>query len=620
LIFAIAATSAAGPLNLNVVYPKPDQNIAAVDSTFIFGSVEPGSILSINDNPIDVHRGGGWLAFLPMHPGIFDFFLRAVKDSITDTLTLTVYLPELPDYSYDSLYLSPGSFKPSSPLWVMAGDRVDVSFSGTPYCNAFCLIENTGDTIPMKEALPQNYYWGRSVFDDAGELLPGVPDSLLIRGIYEGSFDVPDIDDDSLRLIYHIYPPSLNQMIEMLRNDRDFRFKALSFRNMATFVPVKVDTSRAIRVLPQNIHTVVELTDSITVIRSGPRKGYIYIHQPAGIRAELAGKDGKWLKLKLSEYQYGWIPDTAAVILPPGTIPPHSYISSIRSRSLDDRVSIEVSTSAKHPFRIVENIDEKSITLFIYGADSDTDWIRYDSRDSLIDHIVWFQSEPGVYGLKIYLTSDRIWGYDGYYVGNKLHFDIRKFPSHTSDLYDIRFVIDPGHSLDDGAVGPTGLTEKEANLLIAKQLRKDLRREGAEVILTRSGDTSLPLYDRPKIAVREKADIFISIHNNALPDGTNPFVNNGVSTYYYHPHSAALARAVQHSMARSLGLNDIGWYYGNFAVNRPTQYPAILVECAFMMIPEQEAMLKTKRFHKKVPQESIKGHCGRCQGFPARPF
>jgi N-acetylmuramoyl-L-alanine amidase len=60
-------------------------------------------------------------------------------------------------------------------------------------------------------------------------------------------------------------------------------------------------------------------------------------------------------------------------------------------------------------------------------------------------------------------------------------------------------------------------------------------------------------------------------------------------------------------MARHIDLNDFGWYYGNLAVNRPTQYPAILVESAFIMIPEQEEMLRTDKFHKEISKSIIEG-------------
>ena len=68
-----------------------------------------------------------------------------------------------------------------------------------------------------------------------------------------------------------------------------------------------------------------------------------------------------------------------------------------------------------------------------------------------------------------------------------------------------------------------------------------------------------------------------------------------------------LARAVQSALVEKTGMNDFGLYYGNLAVNRPTHYPAILVECAFMMIPEQEALLKTEKYWKKVSRAIVKG-------------
>lgn len=608
LVLLSGSAAIAGPLGLRVTYPKSNQNIAAVDSTFIFGSVAPGSSLSINGTAVKVHEDGGWLAFLPVTPGAFDFAISAENNGILDTLTVPVKLPELPDYSYDSLYFLPGSFKPAMPLWVRPGEEIELAFTATPYCNAICIIANTNDTIVMKEVAPQNYYWGRNVFQKGTLESSPTPDSLLIRGVYRGRLVVPNIEDDSLQLIYSIFPPSFMQLTWMIKYAAGLQQKPLVIHDLGALPSIKSDTSRVpIKILKPGTPMVSELIDSLTVIRTGPGKGYLCIHQPAGIQAEVAGKEGRWLKLKLSDYQFGWVPDTAVIFKNPGTVPPHSYIRRVQTINNEDKVSVVVSASARHPFRIIENLEEKSITLFIYGADSDTDWIRYDNRDSLIDHIVWFQPEPGIYGLKIYMKQKNIWGYDGYYVGSDLFFDLKKFPRWKKEVSDLRIILDPGHAPDPGAIGPTGLTEKEANLNIVLQLKKDLEREGAEVVLTRASDTLLPLYDRPKIATREKADIFISVHNNALPDGTNPFENNGFSTYYYHPHSAALAHAVQNSMSRRIKLNDFDWYYGNLAVNRPTQYPAILIECAFMMIPEQEALLKTDKFRNKLSQAIIEG-------------
>lgn len=609
LTFALDYSSGAGgPLDLTVVYPVPGQRLAAVDSTFIFGSVDPKASLTINGSPVAIHGEGGWLAFLPVQPGRFDFNLLAERDGIVETLTVPVILPDPPVFSYDSLYFVPASFQPSVPLWVKPGDRINVSFAGTPSCNAFALVAGAGDTIFMRELTPRGYYGSRSVFQREGTDDGMTSESLMIRGIYEGTMTIPDTDGDSLTFITHLYPPSAAQIVWMINRDRGRDTPMLPVHKMLSLPAIKAETLTVpIRILPQNAISVVEFKDSLTVIRSGPQKGYLCIYQPAGIRAELVGREGAWLKIKLSGRTYGWVPDTSVMILPPGSSVPHSYISRIGTISSPDHTTIAVSTQNRHPFQVIENLREKSITVLIYGAESSTDWIRYDGNDSLIDYIIWSQPETDVYAMTVFLNTDRIWGYDAYYESRELRLAIRKGPSAKEDISEFRFVIDPGHSSDNGAIGPTGLKEKDVNLAIARELKTELERHGTEAVLTRDDDLPLALYDRPKIAVREKADIFISIHNNALPDGVNPFVNNGVSVFYYHPHSAQLARSVHNALVRRLDLPDFDWYYGNLAVARPTQYPAILVECAFMMIPEQEARLKTAEFRNQIARAIVEG-------------
>ncbi|MGB2980842.1 MAG: N-acetylmuramoyl-L-alanine amidase, partial [Candidatus Zixiibacteriota bacterium] len=236
-----------------------------------------------------------------------------------------------------------------------------------------------------------------------------------------------------------------------------------------------------------------------------------------------------------------------------------------------------------------------------------TDWIRYDSQDRLIREIGWDQPKKNVYQLKVFLNQKQQWGYDVFYDGNNLILEIKHQPVIRSGLTGLRICLDPGHSPDPGAVGPTGLVEKVVNLGIAKALRKILVRNGAEVVMTRKGAEGVSLYDRPRIAIEKDCDILISIHNNALPDGVNPFYNNGTSTYYYHPQSLALAREIQSELLKGLKLPDFGTYYGNLVLTRPSQLPAVLVEPAFMMIPEQEALLRTDKFQKKCAQAIARG-------------
>jgi len=93
-----------------------------------------------------------------------------------------------------------------------------------------------------------------------------------------------------------------------------------------------------------------------------------------------------------------------------------------------------------------------------------------------------------------------------------------------------KIVLDPGHGgKDPGAIGVDGLTEKEIVLSVAKKLAAKLKREmGVQVVLTRTDDRFIALEDRTAIANAENADLFISLHMNASPNGEA----RGIETYY----------------------------------------------------------------------------------------
>jgi N-acetylmuramoyl-L-alanine amidase len=77
-------------------------------------------------------------------------------------------------------------------------------------------------------------------------------------------------------------------------------------------------------------------------------------------------------------------------------------------------------------------------------------------------------------------------------------------------------VIDPGHGgRDPGAVGPTGILEKNVALAVALELKKVLEKAGLKVYMTREKDVFVDLRDRTKFANDKKADLFVSVHANA---------------------------------------------------------------------------------------------------------
>ncbi len=83
----------------------------------------------------------------------------------------------------------------------------------------------------------------------------------------------------------------------------------------------------------------------------------------------------------------------------------------------------------------------------------------------------------------------------------------------------LRVVLDAGHGgADPGAIGPTGVREKDVNLAITRKLARLLEAKGVEVILTREDDHYITLEERSNIANRDQPDFFVSIHCNAFTD------------------------------------------------------------------------------------------------------
>jgi len=574
-----ATSSPATAPVIKVVYPLAGQQIGPVDSTFILGSVTPGSTLSINGKTVEVYRTGGYLAWLPVAPGDFRFHLKAKNKSGVDTLTVRVVIADMRPLPADSgLQIRAGSVRPMWNRTVRPNDEIGIGFDGTVGCQARFWIVAPNDTsgpFPMTE-LPARLLSDYAAFQ-RDELL--IPDSLPITlvsgrggGRYHGIWRVPSgLGSDTLRVCVE------------LRGGAQEKDSVIAMAP-GGLIPVEARPPR-----------VVELADSVQILRTGPRLGYFTIFQPYGVKARWWGEAGPWTILQPAPGYEAWIETEKTRLLPEGTPLPGSLITRLSTAADSASVRLVIGTTERLPFKITVADDLRSLQIVVFGATSNTDWVEPDPRDNMIDDVVWSQTLPQIYEIEVRLLEP-LWGYEARYDNEKLIVEFRRAPVVKAGLHGLTVAVDAGHSADPGAVGPTGLLEKDANLKLAAAVKAALEKLGARVVMTRKGDEDIPLYSRPALALRGGADLFVSVHNNAVPDGINPLAKNGTATYYYHPFSRALARAVHRRVREATGLDDYGLTQGNFAVIRPTQYPAILVECAFIIIPRQEEMLQTRAF------------------------
>ncbi len=177
---------------------------------------------------------------------------------------------------------------------------------------------------------------------------------------------------------------------------------------------------------------------------------------------------------------------------------------------------------------------------------------------------------------------------------------------NLADLPDVpagryKVVIDPGHGgPDPGAVGINGLRETDVVLDVSLQVAQLLQSKGVQVLLTRTSEVDVDLPPRVALANNSGADLFLSIHANAL-SLSRPDVN-GIETFYFQGgRSQLLAQAIQSEMlAISPGSPDRGARTGRFFVIRRTTMPAALAEMGFVTGQLDSPRLADPSFRRRM--------------------
>lgn len=214
-------------------------------------------------------------------------------------------------------------------------------------------------------------------------------------------------------------------------------------------------------------------------------------------------------------------------------------------------------------------------------------------------------------------------------------------------------VLDPGHGGEqEGAISPAGTKEKDLALDIARRIAARLKRDGAKVVLTRSGDIGVPLANRAAIATAIRADLFVSVHLNSMPTAEQRRSSRGVETYFLSAdasdtHASAvaarenadrlagepepdpadpvaailddladanslrgssrLAYAVHERLVERLGVEDRGVKQAPFYVLAGARMPAVLLEVGFISHAEEARRLATREYQEKIAEAVAQG-------------
>ncbi|MFM7381800.1 MAG: N-acetylmuramoyl-L-alanine amidase [Microcystaceae cyanobacterium] len=175
----------------------------------------------------------------------------------------------------------------------------------------------------------------------------------------------------------------------------------------------------------------------------------------------------------------------------------------------------------------------------------------------------------------------------------------------TRSRQAVTVVIDPGHGgRDPGAIGLRGQQEKVIVLAIARAVARELEAQGINVVMTREDDRFISLKGRVVKAESVKADIFVSIHANAIGRGRSHI--SGLETYHYQS-GASLARSIHRSILNRVAVRDRGVRRARFYVLRKTSMPSTLVEVGFVTGAEDNRKLANPQYRQRMAEAIAAG-------------
>jgi N-acetylmuramoyl-L-alanine amidase len=373
----------------------------------------------------------------------------------------------------------------------------------------------------------------------------------------------------------------------------------------------------------------ITVTGSIVNVRQQNRiDAPVVTKVNAGERLVVLGKQGDWYQVRLADGSSGWIADWLA-IPDNGTVPSRSISESdVLIAPIAEGKTFKIVDTGTRPILVLEGWNSSEYKI---STRPETNTIVLELQGPSERNYEGKLTRLGINNIKIYPQADKaiIELAFAYSITQSVSYNenlklarIQVGTAESKQLSGKVIVLDPGHAsiqsggwLDPGAVGSaTGLKEKDVNLSIVFKLKTLLEADGARVILTHAGQTSLSLAERAGVANNISADIFVSIHAN-FSDRNNI---SGHSTYFYAPSGDTvlgsqrfsrqkLATLVQREMVSAGGRNDLGVLQERFAVLRETTVPSILVETAFLSDRTEESLLASDAYRQKLAEGIYNG-------------
>lgn len=172
-----------------------------------------------------------------------------------------------------------------------------------------------------------------------------------------------------------------------------------------------------------------------------------------------------------------------------------------------------------------------------------------------------------------------------------------------NDFHGRVIVLDPGHGGYDPGAMRNNVMEKNITMSIAKLIERNLKAQGATVIMTRTDDKFVSLEDRVILSNNKKPDIFVSVHINSSENATA----HGIETHYFKDDSLELAKSIHQAMTTEIEETNRGILKSRFYVIRHTNQPSVLLELGFISNDDERNLLLLPQQQEKFAKAIADG-------------
>lgn len=533
-----------GAPRLAVTYPDGPL-VTPFTRVRIAGSCDPSRRVTIAGKPTRVYPTGAFVGLVPLKPGDNAIEVVAEGGGTADRAVVSVTRRgTLATSPKSPLTADKKMVQPSVDMVLQPGDELRVQCKGSPGMKASWSLGRVVKNASMEEAPPVKR-------DDGGE----------IRGIYRAAYRVREGDRVSgARVRFRI---------------RDARGRTASARSSGrvTLCP-RAEISRGC------------VGADGAPASADPGGAQAWRMEP-GTRVNICGEAGDAYRVLLSAGARCWVPKNSVLpVKGEGGWPPSTVGSPSAERTQRGAV-VRIPLGGAPPVRVSRGKDPRDLVVEVFGVSPVRERMRAAGAGP-VEMVEIPEAGDAILRAVVRVRGPQ-WGYAVRRTRTGIALDVKEPPGKGPGTLTV--FIDPGHGgAQAGAVSPTGVREKDENLVVAREAAAFLKEQGVRVALTRDDDRALTLEERIERARREGADIFISVHHDSCPGCCDPLSRRGAGTYYGVPQSEALAAAVLARLGKS-GPPPRGVRRENFAVILPTDFLAVLVECCYLSHPEDEARI-----------------------------